>query len=171
VATIDVSLASGFTIVKTGFPGSFGFADSLGGGLTIGNFSSALYSGGISDPTNDQHFDGFGFSNDAAATTAPHAGSGLNDVSFTVSKGTSLTDVNDLLNIFTPAGGDGPAYFVVDAFNSNTSGPGAGNTGLLSVTGSGNVSGAPEPSSYLGMLTGLGLLGWIARRRRSAAAS
>jgi hypothetical protein len=169
VATIDVSLASGFTIVKTGFPGSFGFADSLGSGLTIGNFSSALYSGAISDATNDQHFDGFGFSNDAAATTAPHAGSGLNDVSFTVSKGTSLTDVNDLLNLFNPAGGDGPAYFVVDAFNSNRSGPGAGNTGLLSVTG--NISGVPEPSTGLGMLTGLGLLGWIARRRRSAAVS
>jgi hypothetical protein len=171
VATIDVTLASGFTIVGTGFPGSFGFADSLGGGLTIGGFSSGLYSGAISHATNDQHFDGFGFSNDAAATTAPHAGSGLNDVSFTVSKGTSLTDVNDLLNLFNPAGGDGPAYFVVDAFNSNRSGPGAGNTGLLSVTGAGNVSGVPEPNTYLGMLTGFGLLGWIARRRRSAAVS
>jgi hypothetical protein len=171
VATIDVTLASGFTIIKTGFPGSFGFADSLGGGLTIGNFSSALYSGAISNATNDQHFDGFGFSNDAAATTAPHAGGGLNDVSFTVSKGTSLTDVNDLLNLFNPAGGDGPAYFVVDAFNSNTSGPGAGNTGLLSVAGSGNVSGVPEPSTGLGMLTGLGLLGWIARRRGNTAIS
>ena len=78
----------------------------------------------------------------------------------------------DLLNLFNPAGGDGPAYFVVDAFNANTSGPGAGNTGLLAVTsGSGNVSGVPEPSSYLGMLTGFGLLGWIARRRRSAASA
>jgi len=171
VAVVDVTLTSGFTIVGTGFPGSFGFADSLGGGFTIGNFSSALYSGATSDATNDLHFDGFGFSNDAAATTAPHAGSGLNEVSFTLSKGTSLTDVNDLLNLFNPAGGDGPAYFVVDAFNSNTSGAGAGNTGLLSVTGSGDPSGVPEPSTYEGMLTGLGLLGWIARRRRSAAVS
>lgn len=171
VATIDVTLASGFTIVGTGFPGSFGFADSLGGGLTIGNFSSALYSGAISHATNDQHFDGFGFSNNAAATTAPHAGGGLNEVSFTVSKGTSLTDVNDLLNLFSPAGGDGAAYFVVDAFNNNRSGPGAGNTGLLSVTGSGSVSGVPEPSTYLGMLTGLFLLGWIARRRNNVAVS
>ena len=88
-----------------------------------------------------------------------------------MSKGTSLIDVNALLNLFNPAGGDGPAYFVVDAFNSNTSGPGAGKTGLLSVTGSGDPPGVPEPSTYIGMLTGLGLLGWVARRRKSAAVS
>jgi hypothetical protein len=50
-ATITVDLAAGFRIVNTGFPGAFGFADSLGGGLTIGNFSSALYSGFLSDAT------------------------------------------------------------------------------------------------------------------------
>jgi PEP-CTERM motif-containing protein len=168
VATIDVTLATGFTVVNTGFPGSFGFADSLGGGLTIGNFSSALYSGAASDATNDLHFDGFGFSNDAAATTGPHAGNGLSEVSFTVSKGASLTDVNDLLNLFSPAGGDGPAYFVVDAFNSNTSGPGAGNTGLLSVSGPGNQPSVPEPGTYVMMTVGLGLVG-LAKLRRSKA--
>jgi hypothetical protein len=56
-----VDLANGFLIINTGFPGSFGFVDSLGGGLTIGNFSSAAYSGATSNATNDQHFDGFGF--------------------------------------------------------------------------------------------------------------
>jgi hypothetical protein len=76
VATVDVTLASGFQIINTGFPGAFGFADILGGGLTIGNFSSSLYSGAISDATNDQHFDGFGFSNDAAATTGPMRAAG-----------------------------------------------------------------------------------------------
>src|SRR5579864_5142546 len=74
VATVDVKLASGFQIINTGFPGSFGFADNLGGGLTIGNFSSALYSGAISAATNVEHFDGFGYANNAAATTGPHAG-------------------------------------------------------------------------------------------------
>lgn len=165
MATIDVKLASGFTIIGTGFPGAFGFVDSLGGGLTIGGFSSGLYSGGTSDATNDLHFDGFGFSNDTAATTAPHPGSGLNEVSFTVQKGSSLTDVNNVLSLFNPAGGDGPAYFVVDAFNNNTSGAGAGNTGLLAVTG--GSSSVPEPNTYLGIITGLGLLIGLARSRRS----
>ena len=169
VATVDVALASGFQIINTGFPGSFGFADNLGGGLTIGNFSSSLYSGAISDATNDQHFDGFGYANNAAATTGPKAGKGLNEVSFTVSLGTDLTNVNDIVNLFSPAGGDGPAYFVVDAFNGNTSGPGAGNTGLLSVTtGPGNQPTVPEPGTYVMIGAGLGLVG-LAKLRRSRA--
>ncbi len=53
IATVTVDLADGFFIIDTGFPGSFGFVDALGGGLTIGSFSSAAYSGSISDATND----------------------------------------------------------------------------------------------------------------------
>jgi hypothetical protein len=162
VATVDVKLASGFVIINTGFPGSFGFVDNLGGGLTIGNFSSALYSGASSDATNDLHFDGFGFANNAAATTGPNSASGLNEVSFTVSDGILLTNVNDLLNLFSPAGGDGSAFFVVDAFNGNTSGPGAGNTGLLAVSGGSTT--VPEPGS-LAML-GVGLFGLVGFARR-----
>src|SRR5206468_1469330 len=55
--TVTIDLANGFFVVNTGFPGSAGFSDSLGGGLTIGNFSSAAYSGSISDATSDLHFD------------------------------------------------------------------------------------------------------------------
>ena len=85
--TVTIDLAPGFFLIGTGFPGTAGFADSLGGGLTIGNFSSAAYSGANSSATNNQHFDGFGFSNDAAGTTAPSAGSAsaVNVLSFNVS--------------------------------------------------------------------------------------
>lgn len=164
VATVTVDLADGFFIIGTGFPGAFGFSDSLGGGLTMGGFP-ANYSGFTSDATSDLHFDGFGFFNNAAATTAPSAGSAnaLNVVSFTVSKGASLTDVEQLLNLASPAGGDGPAYFVVDAINRNTSGPGAGATGLLAVTG----SPVPEPSFLVLLAAGMGILGWVAQRRRA----
>src|SRR5689334_20550077 len=165
--TVTIDLADGFFLIGTGFPGTAGFADSLGGGLTIGNFSSAAYSGFLSDATNDLHFDGFGFSNDAAGTTAPSAGSAsaVNVLSFTVSK-TGLSDVGQLLNLFNPAGGDGPAVVVVDAINRNTSGPGAGQTGLLSAVGTSTP--VPEPASlaiFGAALAGLGVAGWFRRRR------
>ena len=162
--TITVSLAAGFQIVNTGFPGSFGFADSLGGGLTIGGFSSILYSGAASHATNDLHFDGFGYVNNAAATTGPHAGSGLQSVSFTVSKGSSITDVNQLLNLANPAGGDGAAVFIVDAYNSNRTGPGAGNTGLLTGTTT-VVTDAPEPATLALLCIGFAGFGFLRRKR------
>src|SRR5260221_2718307 len=94
--TVSVDLADGFQLVNTGFPGSVGFVDGLGEGLTIGGFSSALYSGSLSDASTDLHFDGFGYGSDAAATSGPHAGSGLNSLSFNVT-GSGLGDVNELL--------------------------------------------------------------------------
>jgi len=161
---VSISLASGFFLIGTGFPGSVGFSDSLGGGLTIGGFSNANYSGAASDATNDLHFDGFGFFNNAAATTAPSPGSAsaVSSVSFNVF-GSSLTDVEQLLNLANPAGGDGQAYFVADVINRNTSGPGAGLTGLIAVTGGGGGD-LPEPQTLA--LIALGLFG-VAFARRS----
>ena len=37
--TVTIDLADGFFLINTGFPGTAGFVDDLGGGLTINNFS------------------------------------------------------------------------------------------------------------------------------------
>jgi hypothetical protein len=166
--TVTIDLAANFFVIGTGFPGAVGFSDSLGGGLTMAGFP-ANYSGFLSHATSDLHFDGFGFFNNAGATTAPSAGSAnaLNVISFTVT-GAGLNDVNQLLNLANPAGGDGLAYFVVDAINRNTSGAGAGNTGLLAVTGGGGGEhDVPEPKTLA--LLGLGLFSLTLMRRHNRA--
>jgi len=155
--TVTVSLNSGWDIIKTGFPGSFAFSDTLSGTPTIGNFSSSLYSGGQADTTQDQHFDGFGYFSDAAATTGPHNGAGLQTVTFTVTQ-TGLNNVNDLLTLSATPAGDGQVYFAVDAGKID------GNTGLLGVTGT-VVTTVPEPGSYALIFAGLGLLGCLNWRR------
>jgi hypothetical protein len=150
--TVTIALAPDWLIIKTGAgAGSVGF-DSLGGGLnnlsglTIGNFSSAQFSGSASDATNDLHFDDFGYANNAAGTSGPKAGtSTANTLSFTVSDGTALTNVNQLVNPFY--NGSQLTYFTVDAVAPN-----GGNTGLLGTDG--RLSGVPEPAT--GALLALG---------------
>lgn len=157
-ATVTVSLNPGWDIIVTGFPGAFGFTDSLSGTPTIGNFSSSLYSNSATDTTQNLHFDGFGYEKDAAATSGPHNGAGLQTVSFDVTQ-TGLNNVNDLLNLSGTPAGDGQMYFIVDA---GQTGPN-GSTGLLGVTGASSV---PEPSSYALLLGGLGALIWTFQRRK-----
>jgi len=129
VVTVDVNLASAYRIVVSGngnanTPGAIGFRDNLGGGLTIGKFQSGgtpttLYSGAQSLSSgctaNDCHWGSFGYANDAAALSGPSRPNSLQELSFTVSKGSSITDVHQLLQQFIPSGGNPPAYFVVDS--------------------------------------------------------
>jgi hypothetical protein len=170
VVTVDVNLASAYRIVKTGFPGAIGFADNQGGGLTIGNFKSGgaptdLYSGsqGLAPGcnTNDCHWAGFGYANNAAATDGPKRPDSLQELSFTVSKETSITDVHQLLQQFVPPAGNGPAYFVVDAcvWNAVTKKPGCSGTGLFAVTQ------VPEPASLAILAAGLFALGFLRWKR------
>ena len=123
VVTIDVNLASAYRITKSSFPGAVGFADNLGGGRTIGDFKS----GGVPTPPysryhrsapscvgNDCSWGDFGYANSAAPTSGPQRLLSLQELSFTVSKGTSITDIRQLLRQFTLNGQKAKPYFVAD---------------------------------------------------------
>jgi hypothetical protein len=168
VVTVDVNLASAYRIVKTGFPGAVGFADNVGGGLNIGNFKTGgaltpLYSGsGSLAPgctVKDCHWAAFGYANDAAATDGPKRPFSLQELSFTVDKGTSITDVHQLLRQFTSNGHNGAPYFVVDGCVWNPVGRACSSTGLFAVTQ------IPEPASLAILAAGLLFLGWLRWRR------
>jgi len=168
VVTIDVILANAYRIVATGFPGAVGFADNRGGGLTIQNFKSpnvapSPYSGFLSVApdckSNDCHWNQFGYANDAAGITGPKRPDSLQELSFEVSKGTSITDVHQLLQRFIPSGGNSPAYFTVDACMWETRKNTCGLTGLFAVTK------IPEPGSLALLASGLLVLGLLRWKR------
>ncbi len=165
---VDVHLAAGFHLIDTGSINghqSFDFND-ISGGVTEGSFSNSQY---FHDSGAPFHDDGFGTFGDALGSTAgPGAGSsGVNELTFKV---LGHTNVNDIVGL--SSGGTYNAYFAADVFVDSCGGIpdfGSSCTGLIGVTGGGgNISGVPEPGSYLGLLMS-GLVGMllVERRRRN----
>lgn len=171
VVTVDVNLASAYRIVKIGFPGAIGFADNLGGGLTIDDFktdgvpisrSPGYKSSSPGCTATDCRWSDFGYANNAAASR-PLQSASLQQLSFTVSNtGASITDVRRLVQQFGE-GSKGPAYFVVNACLWEGNGRGAGNGRGCHSTGLFAVTQIPEPASLAIIASGLlalGLLRW-----------
>jgi PEP-CTERM motif-containing protein len=83
---------------------------------------------------------------------------GYNDpLSFTVENAT----ITDFLVPSTKAGSLGPAYFAADVVVTDRSLDSYGSTGNV------GVSPVPEPETYALFLAGLGMMGFMARRRRA----
>ncbi len=170
VVTIDVNLASAHRILKTSFPGVVGSADNVGGGLTIGNFKTVgvptpLHSGygssapGCTAKAKDCHWAAFGYVNNAAAASGAQEPRSLQELSFTISKDTSITDVHQLLQQFTSNGQKGTPYIAVDGCAWNPTRRACGRAGLFAVTR------IPEPASLAILASGLLLLGWLRWKR------
>jgi hypothetical protein len=166
VVAVDVNLASAYRIVKTGFPGVIGFADSLGGGLVIGDFKTGNAPtshdpGSKSSPpgctTPGCRWGDYGYANNAAATSGLANLLAFQQLSFTVSSTqTAITDVRQLVQQFGESQKE-PAYFVVNACLWDGMGRGCRGTGLFAVTQ------IPEPTSLAIIASGLlalGLLRW-----------
>jgi len=122
------------------------FADSIGAGPTSWTEG---YWGGPADATQDFHWKGTGFSNDAAGAVRSVGSSPL-------AGGDSLT----ALKLFNLADGNALAALAGHAIHTNTTPTSAGRTGLLSHL--------PEPNScLLPMLVVFGVVGWVVQRRES----
>ena len=158
--TVTVAMDPGWFIVKTGgtqgHAASIGF-DSLGGGVndlsgltmnivgwtTTSSTSQPLqFSGYASDSTADLHFATFGYANNGVGTSGPGANSSYTTgLTFTVSDGTVLTSVNQLLNPLSASNGGtatNPYFFAVDVYNGSSTGV---------VASDGRLAGVPEPAT------------------------
>jgi hypothetical protein len=152
-----VSLAAGFTIINTGFSGSFAFDLNPNQTVTYSNVTAGFTPVG-GNPVGAQNltqFDGFGSFEYAVLRDAQGGGNGLPSLSFDLT-GSNLT----LASLQQNADG---VFFVVDVRGANL------NTGLVDAS----VAEVPGPIVGAG-LPGLvmacgGLLGLARRRRRRLA--
>jgi len=99
----------------------------------------------------------FGIVCDTGCSTGGSAGGYPDPLTFTVLN----ANVSDFLVKSTGAGTLGPAYFAADVIL--TSGDNKGATGAIGVT-----TAVPEPETYALLLAGLGMMGFMAKRRRPA---
>jgi hypothetical protein len=152
--TLDfsVALASGFTIINTGFDGSFAFDLNPNQTITYSNLTAGFspVGGNPVGAQNLSQFDGFASFEYAVLRDVQGGGDGLPDLSFTIT-GSNLT----LGSLEQNSSG---AFFVVDVRGAN------GNTGLIDAS-SGSTD-VPEPASIAIFGTALAGLGLFYRRQR-----
>ena len=152
-----VDLADGIGWAQTG-AADFQLFKFNATGVVLGDISVTQTFAGQTLAAQTGAFNGDGTGNflfGIACTTCGNGNTGItSNLVFSVANATiaELTGANNLGNIF-----------VADIFNGRT-GAGSGNTGPVDVTGV-----IPEPETYAMLLAGLGLMGFVARRRKQKA--
>jgi len=161
-ANVDfkIDLRGDLNFLTTGGHNVFAFN---GSGVALGdivNIDDALGSAATFKaivPGIDPPFGSFNFGIVCDTNCAPGGSDGgyPDPLKFTVNN----ANVADFLILSTGAGTLGPAYFAADVLV--TSGDNKGATGAIGVT-----TAVPEPETYALLLAGLGMMGFMAKRRR-----
>jgi len=124
--------------------------------VTLGDITNLIVAGGgtlaAHVPGADQPFGAFSFGIDCTTCDNGAGDQQADPLTFTVLN----ASISDFALLST--GGSPNAYFAADVITGQF-------TGAVGAVATPPI---PEPETYALMLAGLGLMGWVARRRRSA---
>lgn len=154
---VNVVLRNDLNFLSTGNQNShsiftFNVSGATAGDVTDISFANGLNGNfGVASPAGNSPFGNFtyGIICTSSCTSGGSGGGYVDPLSFTVHNAT-ISEFNHLST------GGTDAYFAADALNLS------GKTGAIGAT----VAAVPEPETYAMLLSGLGLIGFIARRRQ-----
>jgi hypothetical protein len=157
---VNVVLRNDLNFLSTGNQNShsiftFNVSGATAGDVTDISFANGLNgSFGVASPAGNSPFGNFTFGIlcTSSCTSGGSGGGYVDPLNFTVHNAT-LSEFNHL------SSGGTNAYFAADVLNLS------GNTGAIGAT----VAAVPEPETYAMLLSGLGLIGFVARRRQQPA--
>jgi hypothetical protein len=157
---VNVVLRNDLNFLSTGNQNShsiftFNVSGATAGDVTDISFANGLNgSFGVASPAGNSPFGNFtyGIFCTSSCTSGGSGGGYVVPLNFTVHNAT-ISEFNHL-----SSGGTG-AYFAADVLNLS------GKTGAIGAT----VAAVPEPETYAMLLSGLGLIGFVARRRQQPA--